>query len=55
VVKPATKTSFPTTELRGSYAPPFHVSLVTWKLIFRDSLILNSAHHILDFLVLIFK
>jgi len=27
VVKPATKTSFPTTELRGSYAPPFHVSL----------------------------
>ncbi|XP_047148992.1 187-kDa microtubule-associated protein AIR9 isoform X1 [Vigna umbellata] len=27
VVKPATKTSFPTTELRGSYAPPFHVEL----------------------------
>lgn len=27
VVKPATKTSFPTTEIRGSYAPPFHVEL----------------------------
>ncbi|GLT97098.1 hypothetical protein SLE2022_146820 [Rubroshorea leprosula] len=25
VVKPGSKTSFPTTELRGSYAPPFHV------------------------------
>ena len=27
VVKPGSKTSFPTTEIRGSYAPPFHVSL----------------------------
>ncbi|GLT64986.1 hypothetical protein SLA2020_374440 [Shorea laevis] len=27
VVKPGSKTSFPTTELRGSYAPPFHVEL----------------------------
>lgn len=27
VVKPGSKTSFPTTEMRGSYAPPFHVSL----------------------------
>ncbi|KAK7304069.1 hypothetical protein RJT34_15087 [Clitoria ternatea] len=27
VVKPATKTSFPATEIRGSYAPPFHVEL----------------------------
>ncbi|KAL2327482.1 hypothetical protein Fmac_020909 [Flemingia macrophylla] len=27
VVKPATKTSFPTTEIRGTYAPPFHVEL----------------------------
>ncbi|XP_024632568.1 187-kDa microtubule-associated protein AIR9 isoform X1 [Medicago truncatula] len=27
VVKPATKTSFPTTEIRGSYSPPFHVEL----------------------------
>uniref|UniRef100_A0A2P2LXL6 187-kDa microtubule-associated protein AIR9 n=1 Tax=Rhizophora mucronata TaxID=61149 RepID=A0A2P2LXL6_RHIMU len=27
VVKPASKTSFPTTEIRGSYAPPFHVEL----------------------------
>ena len=26
VVKPGSKTSFPTTEIRGSYAPPFHVS-----------------------------
>ncbi|VVB02098.1 unnamed protein product [Arabis nemorensis] len=25
VVKPGSKTSFPTTEVRGSYAPPFHV------------------------------
>ncbi|XP_031377815.1 187-kDa microtubule-associated protein AIR9 isoform X1 [Punica granatum] len=25
VVKPGSKTSFPTTEIRGSYAPPFHV------------------------------
>uniref|UniRef100_A0A2P2LXJ8 187-kDa microtubule-associated protein AIR9 n=1 Tax=Rhizophora mucronata TaxID=61149 RepID=A0A2P2LXJ8_RHIMU len=29
VVKPASKTSFPTTEIRGSYAPPFHVSFCT--------------------------
>ncbi|XVF00530.1 hypothetical protein REPUB_Repub04eG0008800 [Reevesia pubescens] len=27
VVKPGSKTSFPTTELRGTYAPPFHVEL----------------------------
>ncbi|KAF8413517.1 hypothetical protein HHK36_001507 [Tetracentron sinense] len=27
VVKPGSKTSFPTTEIRGSYAPPFHVQL----------------------------
>lgn len=27
VVKPGSKTSFPTTEIRGTYAPPFHVSL----------------------------
>ncbi|EOX96967.1 Outer arm dynein light chain 1 protein isoform 1 [Theobroma cacao] len=27
VVKPGSKTSFPTTEMRGSYAPPFHVEL----------------------------
>ncbi|KAF5472567.1 hypothetical protein F2P56_009278 [Juglans regia] len=27
VVKPGSKTSFPTTEIRGSYAPPFHVEL----------------------------
>ncbi|KAI4297559.1 hypothetical protein L6164_037444 [Bauhinia variegata] len=27
VVKPASKTSFPTTEIRGTYAPPFHVEL----------------------------
>lgn len=26
VVKPGSKTSFPTTEIRGTYAPPFHVS-----------------------------
>lgn len=26
VVKPGSKTSFPTTEMRGTYAPPFHVS-----------------------------
>lgn len=26
VVKPGSKTSFPSTEIRGSYAPPFHVS-----------------------------
>lgn len=26
VVKPGSKTSFPSTELRGTYAPPFHVS-----------------------------
>lgn len=26
VVKPGSKTSFPTTEVRGTYAPPFHVS-----------------------------
>ncbi|VVB02096.1 unnamed protein product [Arabis nemorensis] len=25
VVKPGSKTTFPTTEVRGSYAPPFHV------------------------------
>lgn len=25
VVKPGSKTSFPTTEVRGTYAPPFHV------------------------------
>lgn len=29
VVKPGSKTSFPTTEIRGSYTPPFHVSLKT--------------------------
>ncbi|KAF5752705.1 microtubule-associated protein [Tripterygium wilfordii] len=27
IVKPGSKTSFPTTEIRGSYAPPFHVEL----------------------------
>ncbi|KAL1560501.1 187-kDa microtubule-associated protein air9 [Salvia divinorum] len=27
VVKPGSKTSFPTTEIRGTYAPPFHVDL----------------------------
>ncbi|XP_062189872.1 187-kDa microtubule-associated protein AIR9-like [Phragmites australis] len=27
VVKPGSKTSFPTTEARGTYAPPFHVEL----------------------------
>ncbi|KAJ4837842.1 microtubule-associated protein air9 [Turnera subulata] len=27
VVKPGSKTSFPTTEIRGSYAPPFHVEV----------------------------
>ncbi|KAL2930498.1 hypothetical protein RDABS01_035908 [Bienertia sinuspersici] len=27
VVKPGSKTSFPSTEMRGSYAPPFHVVL----------------------------
>lgn len=27
VVKPGSKTSFPTTEVRGTYAPPFHVSI----------------------------
>lgn len=27
VVKPGSKTSFPITEIRGSYAPPFHVEL----------------------------
>ncbi|KAJ0980466.1 hypothetical protein J5N97_008721 [Dioscorea zingiberensis] len=27
VVKPGSKASFPTTEIRGSYAPPFHVEL----------------------------
>lgn len=27
VVKPGSKTSFPTTEIRGTYAPPFHVSI----------------------------
>lgn len=27
VVKPGSKTSFPATELRGTYAPPFHVEL----------------------------
>jgi hypothetical protein len=26
VVKPGSKTSFPTTEARGTYTPPFHVS-----------------------------
>ncbi|KAG6537573.1 hypothetical protein ZIOFF_002667 [Zingiber officinale] len=27
VVKPGSKTSFPNTEIRGTYAPPFHVEL----------------------------
>ncbi|GAB2214040.1 hypothetical protein Droror1_Dr00018373 [Drosera rotundifolia] len=27
LVKPGSKTSFPTTEIRGSYAPPFHVEV----------------------------
>ncbi|KAF8714070.1 hypothetical protein HU200_028066 [Digitaria exilis] len=27
VVKPGSKTSFPTTEVRGTYSPPFHVEL----------------------------
>lgn len=35
VVKPGTKTSFATTEVRGSYVPPFHVSVslttITWS------------------------
>lgn len=30
VVKPGSKTSFPATEIRGSYAPPFHVSLAQY-------------------------
>lgn len=28
VVKPGSKTSFATTEVRGSYGPPFHVSII---------------------------
>lgn len=28
VVKPGSKTSFPNTELRGTYAPPFHVDII---------------------------
>jgi hypothetical protein len=28
VVKPGSKTSFPSTEVRGTYAPPFHVSVI---------------------------
>lgn len=27
VVKPGSKTSFPSTEIRGTYAPPFHVEV----------------------------
>ncbi|KAJ7969077.1 187-kDa microtubule-associated protein AIR9-like [Quillaja saponaria] len=27
VIKPGSKTSFPTTKIRGSYVPPFHVEL----------------------------
>jgi len=56
VVKPATKTSFPTTEIRGSYAPPFHVSLISLETHFPSSImyvVLNLGYHILDFLVLI--
>jgi hypothetical protein len=52
VVKPATKTSFPTTEIRGSYAPPFHVSMGDMKYIFSH---LFADYCILDLLVLIFE
>lgn len=31
VVKPGSKTSFPNTEVRGSYAPPFHVSIQSFE------------------------
>lgn len=31
VVKPASKTSFSSTEIRGTYAPPFHVSFLPFS------------------------
>lgn len=34
VVKPGSKTSFPTTEIRGTYAPPFHVGFLLQVWIF---------------------
>lgn len=41
VVKPGSKTSFPTTEIRGTYTPPFHVSS-------SSSSNYASSHHILS-------
>lgn len=61
VVKPATKTSFPTTEIRGSYAPPFHVSLEDLENSFsciRYAILilkLKFVYLIHDFVVWIFK
>ncbi|XP_050872526.1 187-kDa microtubule-associated protein AIR9 isoform X1 [Lathyrus oleraceus] len=63
VVKPATKTSFPTTEIRGSYAPPFHVELFRndphrLKIVVDSE---NEAHlmvqsrHIRDVIVLVIR
>lgn len=34
VVKPGSKTSFPTTEIRGTFAPPFHVGFLVQVWIF---------------------
>jgi hypothetical protein len=45
VVKPGSKTSFPTTEIRGSYAPPFHVSLCQNFISFVTSCLVCSVAH----------
>ncbi|KAJ1437038.1 microtubule-associated protein [Sesbania bispinosa] len=63
VVKPATKTSFPTTEIRGSYAPPFHVELFRndqhrLKIVVdseNEADLMVHSRHIRDVIVLVFE
>ncbi|KAL2604532.1 hypothetical protein AAZV13_09G072900 [Glycine max] len=63
VVKPATKTSFPTTEIRGSYAPPFHVELFRndqhrLRIVVdseREADLMVHSRHIRDVIVLVIR
>ncbi|XP_078436682.1 outer arm dynein light chain 1 protein isoform X2 [Wolffia australiana] len=63
VVKPGSKTSFPTTEIRGSYSPPFHVEVVRsdphrFKVVVdgeNEMELIAQSRHIRDIVVLVIR
>ncbi|VFQ97381.1 unnamed protein product [Cuscuta campestris] len=63
VVKPGSKTSFPTTEVRGTYAPPFHVELLRsdqhrFKIVVdseNEANLLVQTRHLRDIIVLVIR